>query len=168
MTTSDDLPRTPAPTHAPPDFSSLAVTQLEFSAAHYSDIQLRFSDTDQMGHINNAAYAVFLETARLALTAEAGLPELRVVLARLELEYRREVKLGQQVQVATVVTRLGNSSWAYAARILADGQVALEARSVQVQVDEQMRPLPLSFDTKAALSRYFAAPLAQTTSAGPA
>ncbi len=107
-----------------------------------------------MGHINNAAYAVFLESARLALTASVGLSHLKVVLARLELDYRREVKLGQTVQVATVVTRLGSSSWAYASRIFADGEVALEARSVQVQVGPDMRPRPLSADTRAALSTY--------------
>ncbi|AWN22370.1 acyl-CoA thioesterase [Deinococcus irradiatisoli] len=129
---------------------------LDFSGAHWCDIQLRFSDTDQMGHINNAAYAVFLESARLALTASVGLSGLKVVLARLELDYRREVKLGQQVQVATVVTGLGGSSWSYASRILADGEVALEARSVQVQVGPDMRPRPLSESTRTALSTYLA------------
>ena len=139
----------------------LSFGALDFSSAHRLDLQLRFSDTDQMGHINNAAYAVYLESARLALTASLGLSQLKVVLARLELDYRREVKLGQPVHVETVVTQLGKSSWHYAARIVAGGQVALEARSVQVQVGPDMRPLPLSASTKAALGRYLPAAWSQ-------
>ncbi len=141
--------------------SPLSFKALDFSSAHRLEIQVRFSDTDQMGHINNAAYAVYLESARLALTASLQLSQLKVVLARLELDYRREIKLGQPVHVETVVTQLGNSSWHYAARIVAGGEVALEARSVQVQVGPQLRPLPLSASTKAALGRYLSA-------AGPA
>ncbi|AZI42988.1 acyl-CoA thioesterase [Deinococcus psychrotolerans] len=147
-----------------PDLSALKLSALDFSAAHYTHIQLRFSDTDQMGHINNAAYAVYLESSRLALTASVNLTSLKVVLARLELDYRREVKLGQQVEIQTVVTRFGSSSWAYASRLLADGEVALEARSVQVQVESDMRPVPLSPATKAALATYFAAELSLTVS----
>lgn len=145
--------------HLSPDLPVLELAAPDFSAAHRAYIQLRFSDTDQMGHINNAAYAVFLETARLALTASVGLTDLKVVLARLELDYRREVKLGQQVEIQTLVTRFGSSSWAYASRLLADGEVALEARSVQVQVGPDMRPEPLSQATRVALATYFAAEL---------
>ena len=136
-----------------------AVGALDFSAAHGCDIQLRFSDTDQMGHINNAAYAMFLETARLNLTASLGLSQLKVVLARLELDYRREVKLSQQVRILTVVTHLGTSSWSYASRLLADGVVALEARSVQVQVGPDMRPQPLGPAIREALATYLAPPV---------
>ncbi|WP_237724746.1 acyl-CoA thioesterase [Deinococcus alpinitundrae] len=147
---------------------ALAVAALDFSAAHACDIQLRFSDTDQMGHINNAAYAMFLETARLDLTASLGLPELKVVLARLELDYRREVKLGQRVQILTVVTHLGTSSWSYASRLLADGAVALEARSVQVQVGPDMRPQPLGPALRSALATYLASPVLSSAVTGGA
>ena len=143
-------------------FATSAPTALpvpDFAGAHRVDIQLRFSDTDQMGHINNAAYAEFLEVARLALTASLGLTDIQVVLARLELDYRREVRLGQQVHIETVVTHLGKSSWGYASRILADGLLATESRSVQVLLNQNRQPTPLPEHLRAALTRYLPAPL---------
>ena len=131
----------------------------DFAGAHRIDIQLRFSDTDQMGHINNAAYAQFLEVARLALMASLKLSDLQVVLARLELDFRREVRLGQQVYIETIVTHLGQSSWGYASRILADDLVAAESRSVQVLLGSDKKPTPLPQPVRAALASYLPARL---------
>ncbi|GGJ83525.1 acyl-CoA thioesterase [Deinococcus aquiradiocola] len=120
---------------------------MDWSRAHRTPIQMRYSDTDMMGHINNAAYVQFLEFARMDLLA-ALLPtgtHLPVVLARLELDYRREVHLHQTVEVLTLPVRVGNSSWEYAFRLLADGEVSAEGRSVQVHTDPVTRrgsPLP--------------------------
>ena len=33
--------------------------------AHRTDIQMRFGDTDALGHVNNASYASYAEVARL-------------------------------------------------------------------------------------------------------
>ncbi|MFC4454647.1 thioesterase family protein [Deinococcus sonorensis] len=122
---------------------------MDWSRAHRTHIQLRYSDTDMMGHINNAAYAQFLETARI-LYMQSLLPEpqgsaLPVVLARLDLNYRREVHLGQQVEVELLTGAVGRSSWQYLFRILADGQLAADGLSVQVHLDPLTRrgaPLP--------------------------
>jgi acyl-CoA thioester hydrolase len=108
---------------------------------------MRYSDTDMMGHINNAAYAQFLELARMDYLEALLPPEHRplpVVLAKLELNYRREVHLGQTVEVLTLPGRAGNSSWSYAFQILADGVLSADGSSVQVHVDGQTRrPAPL-------------------------
>jgi acyl-CoA thioester hydrolase len=114
---------------------------------HRTTVQLRYSDTDMMGHINNAAYAQFLEIARMEYLDQLLPPEAQgptVMLARLELNYRREVKLGQLVEVLTQPTRAGTSSWTYAFQILADGVLCADGSSVQVYVDVQSRrPAPL-------------------------
>lgn len=108
---------------------------------------MRYSDTDMMGHINNAAYAQFLELARIEYLEALLPPEHRplpVVLAKLELNYRREVRLGQAVEVLTLPSRAGNSSWSYAFQILADGVLSADGSSVQVHVDaHSRRPAPL-------------------------
>ncbi|WP_425145614.1 acyl-CoA thioesterase [Deinococcus sp.] len=129
--------------------------------AHRTPIQMRYSDTDMMGHINNAAYAQFLEIARIEYLDALLPPALRpaaVVLARLELNYRREVRLGQQVEVLTRPLHLGNSSWSYAFQILADAQLSADGSSVQVNLDPLTHlPLPLP----AALRERLSAALAQ-------
>ncbi|MGY2896101.1 acyl-CoA thioesterase [Deinococcus sp. UYEF24] len=130
---------------------------MDWSRAHRTRIQMRYSDTDMMGHINNAAYAQFLEIARMeflaalmptgTLHAETPHPEtqrLTLVLAKLELNYRREVLLSQVVEVLTLPSRVGNSSWDYAFQIVADGVVSSDGGSVQVHLDPlTRRPAPL-------------------------
>jgi len=121
---------------------------MDWSRAHRTRIQMRYSDTDMMGHINNAAYAQFLELARmdyLDYLLPPGARPASMVLARLELNYRQEVRLGQQVEVLTLLQHVGNSSWSYAFQLLADTLLSADGSSVQVHTDPQTRrsaPLP--------------------------
>lgn len=131
------------------------MTAPDWSRAHRTPIQMRYSDTDMMGHINNAAYAQFLELSRLDFLAQTlpGHPPLMTVLARLELNYRAEVRLHQQVVAETLLTRLGTSSWTYAFRLLADGQPSADGHSVQVHLDpDTRRPAPLPDEVRQALA----------------
>jgi len=133
---------------------------MDWSRAHRIPIQLRYSDTDMMGHINNAAYAQFLEIARLdfldTLLGQArpggAREEFTVVLARLELNYRREVRLGQAVEVLTRLVRVGRSSWTYSFQLLADGVLSADGESVQVHIDpDSRRPAPLPQELREAM-----------------
>lgn len=130
--------------------SSAAPVPSRFPALNWEDasrsvIQLRYGDLDAMGHVNNARYAEFLEVGRMALSREVGAdPEDRSVLARLEIDYVRDIRQGQEVTVATLVERVGRTSWTSVALILADGLPCAFARSVQVRVDEAGRPAPLA------------------------
>jgi acyl-CoA thioester hydrolase len=111
-------------------------------------IQVRFGDTDMMGHLNNAAYVQYLELARLHVAAEmerSGLPRVYTVLAHLEMDYRREVHFGQEVRVRIWTERVGSSSWQLGCAVDADGQLAAEGKTVQVCIDpETRRPSPIS------------------------
>ncbi|PTA68771.1 acyl-CoA thioesterase [Deinococcus arcticus] len=133
--------------------ASARVPALNWQDAHRTGIQLRYGDLDAMGHVNNARYAEFLEVARLALAAELGI-ELagRSVLARLELDYVRDIRPGQQVLIETLVERTGRTSWTSVSRILADGVPCAFSRSVVVRVDGQGRPEPLPEALKAQVS----------------
>lgn len=128
--------------------------QARWDRAHVTDIQMRFGDVDSLGHVNNVAYAQYLETARLAFLHELAARgiEFRMVIAHLEVDYRREVVLGEHVTVQLIVTRVGHSSFECAYRVLAGGQLAAEARTVQVNVDfSSRRPQPLADHVRAAL-----------------
>ena len=132
---------------------------MDWSQAHTTGIQMRFGDVDSLGHVNNVAYAQYLETARIVFLddlAARGI-DFQTVVARLEVDYRQEVKLGQRVTVQTLITRVGNSSFDFHYRVLADGVLAAQARTVQVHVDrEARRPLPLSGRVREALSEHLA------------
>lgn len=57
--------------------------------------RLRFNDTDRLGHVNNAVFAVMLEQGRSELAVAAGLPVesggQALVIVRLELDFLREM-----------------------------------------------------------------------------
>ena len=134
------LPSSPAP--VPPAPSASRIPALNWHQAHRTAIQLRFADVDAMGHVNNARYAEFLEVARMDMSLSLGIQgdENHSMLARLELDYVREIRLGQDVFIESLVERVGNSSWTVAARFVADNVPCAFARSVQVRVNEDHIP----------------------------
>lgn len=107
---------------------------------------MRYSDTDAMGHVNNAVYVQYLETARVVMMRDlqGGTDELRSVVARLELDYAREIKLNQEVVVESLVERLGGKSWTVISRILADDRPCAFARTVEVRVNEHNQATSLA------------------------
>lgn len=116
-----------------------------------TDIQVRFRDIDAMGHVNNAVYATYVEQARAEYfqrVLDEGLDAVPTVLVALELSYERPILLGQSVTVTLVVPELGRSSLPMEYEILADGERAATAESVQVFLDpdtDESDPIPERF-----------------------
>lgn len=55
---------------------------------------LRFADLDANGHVNNGAFIELLENARVSYLREivrAGLPPFRMVIGRIEADFRRQM-----------------------------------------------------------------------------
>lgn len=82
---------------------------------HVIPIKIRFSDLDAMGHVNNAAYLSFLEEARLAyynqvLKMNTNNLEFDAVVARIEIDYLEQIRLGDRVEVYTRTGKIGNKS----------------------------------------------------------
>lgn len=128
---------------------------MDWSRAHTTDIQVRFGDIDSLGHVNNVAYAQYLEIVRSSYfeALRARGVDFPLVVARLEVDYRHEVVLRQRVTAQLLVTRLGKSSFDFHYRVHAEGTLAAEARTVQVHVDPlHRRPLPLPDHVRAALA----------------
>lgn len=105
-------------------------------------IPLRWRDMDMLGHLNQAVYHALLEEGRWELFAKAGdATSFSFVLARIELDYRAEVRHEHgHVDVVVRVGALGRSSVTIEHEIaLPDGTVAAAGRSVLVAWDAQRR-----------------------------
>lgn len=90
--------------------------------------QLRSNDFDIYGHLNQSVYHVLLEDARIAFVF-ARLPlTFTFVAVRSELDYRREVPLGEtEVDIGVELARIGRSSFALKQTIWRmDGELAAE------------------------------------------
>ncbi len=75
---------------------------------------IRYNDLDPLGHVNNAVYSTFLEAGRTAFLQpmfdEFGGGKLDVVIARVILDYRRELTYPGEVDIGTAIKRIGNTS----------------------------------------------------------
>ena len=78
-------------------------------------VQIRFSDIDKMGHVNNATYVTYLELARLDYFQKIGgkidWHKLGIILGRIEINYVAPVVLHDNIVIKTWCSRLGTKSF---------------------------------------------------------
>jgi acyl-CoA thioester hydrolase len=96
---------------------------------------VRFRDLDPMGHMNNAVYATMIEQARLAFLTPNGAAVENMILARLEIDFRSPVALGETIEIAVTPARVGTKSFDLDYVLSADGRVVAEAKTVLVAYD---------------------------------
>jgi acyl-CoA thioester hydrolase len=108
-------------------------------------LPLRWRDMDMLGHLNQAVYHELLEEARGALLLElaggSGVVHHTYVLARVELDYRHEVRKDHgTVDVVVRVGRVGTKSMTLDHEVLLpDGTVAASGSTVLVGWDMEAR-----------------------------
>src|SRR5215510_4414478 len=113
---------------------------------HTEDV--RFRDLDPMGHVNNAVFLTYLEQARISFFAELGavtsLDEMNMILARVEIDFKAPVRLGQEVEISVRAGRFGTKSFDLEYELRVDGALVAQAASVQVAYDyERGEPVPV-------------------------
>jgi acyl-CoA thioester hydrolase len=111
--------------------------------------RVRFRDCDAMGHVNNAVFSTYLEEARIGVLG--GLSPF--ILARVEIDFRSQLRAGEEIEVGTRCSRVGTKSFDLEHEIRADGRVVADARSVLVGYDyEAEQSVPLSEEMKRRLT----------------
>ena len=104
---------------------------------------IRFADIDRQGHVNNAVYSTYLETGRVAIIYD---PEhgfqvegATSVLARLEIDFRRELHWPGTVEIGTAVAEIGRSSYTLLQAVFHAGDCAATGRATMVLIDQGTR-----------------------------
>jgi acyl-CoA thioester hydrolase len=118
-------------------------------------VSVRWRDVDALGHVNHAVFLTYLEEGRDAFFEQILGSDPTYVVARLEIDLRAEVRLGQrQLTVRIGVERLGTTSLTTTETIAARaGEVAAQARVVTVRWDSgERKPMPFSEAERARLS----------------
>ncbi len=117
---------------------------------HVHRDSVRFRDCDAMGHVNNAVYSTYLEEARIGVLGALH----DFILARVEIDFRAELRMGEEVEVRTRCSRVGTKSFDLEHVIAADGRVVAEAKSVLVSYDyERGESVPVPGELRARLER---------------
>lgn len=128
---------------------------------YVAQIRVRWSDLDAFGHVNNARTVTLLEEARVdwlfTEAAEHGVDRLTkgVVVARLEIDYKRAIGFGLPVTVSMGLSRLGTASFTIDYLVTVGGDTVATASTVVVPVDPAtFRPRRLDDRERAFLARY--------------
>jgi acyl-CoA thioester hydrolase len=126
---------------------------------HEHLVQLRWSDPDSLGHVNHARALSLFEDARLAMAD--GLPGRGMILARLEVDYLRQLyyRVGERLVVSSWVIRLGTKSLTVRQELVQDGRVVIRVDCVLVTFDfETDASRAMNEDERAHWSRLLEAP----------
>jgi thioesterase-3 len=116
-------------------------------------IEVRPTELDSMGHVNNAKFLEYMEWSREDWYNEAELPfdtftalGLGTVVVNININYHKEARLGQHLTVSTVPLRKGRTSFVLKHVIRnANEELVADAEVVNVTIGLQSRkasPLP--------------------------
>lgn len=101
-------------------------------------VSVRWRDIDAFRHVNNAAIVSYLESARAEMWREyfkgSDPMDIPFVIAKLEVDYQRPIRLYDEVVVGLRAADICRSSFAFEYMIEAQGLRAVVARTVQVCV----------------------------------
>jgi acyl-CoA thioester hydrolase len=125
------------------------------ATVHEKEIEIRWNDLDPYGHVNHAVFLTYLEEVRDEwLSGLVGEEALGYVVARVEIDYRRELTQSDDRVTARIrLDSLGTSSVRTLEEIVGgDGATAAEAKAVLVACDAEHRPRPLTEVERAALA----------------
>ncbi len=118
-------------------------------------IEIRFIDLDAYGHVNNALYFTYLETARIKLFQErfGGFLEsdLMFLVVRAECDFRQPIELNDPLQISIYVDQVKFTSFDFSYRLHdGAGKVFAEAKTVMVCYDpKSKKPVAIPTELKA-------------------
>lgn len=119
-------------------------------------IEVRFSDLDTLNHVNNAVLVSYIEQARWKwwhrYLGTRPFEEEGFLIARVEVDYREPIFMGDEVHVELWCPRVGRTSFDLGYRVTRGpgGALLAEARTVQVMLDfKTQRPTPVRDEARA-------------------
>jgi acyl-CoA thioester hydrolase len=122
-------------------------------------IQVRFSDLDVLGHVNNTIYFSYFELARVHYFRELlGIDwdwrQHGIVLVKNEAEYLKSVLISHTPEVRVTTENIGNKSFTLGYELLVDSEVFVTGRSVQVCYNsETQQTITVPDEMKSALMK---------------
>lgn len=106
-------------------------------------VSVQWGDMDALGHVNNARYFTWFESARIALFERVGLtsvgkPSVGPILAHTRCDFLAPVTYPAELVAGSRIDRLGNSSFTMGygiARAAAPGELVARGEGVVVLID---------------------------------
>ena len=125
-----------------------------------TQVQVRFSDIDRLGHVTNTVYHQYFDIGRLAyfsqvLAEPLDWREKGLIMVSTSVDFISPIKPNQLIEIRTSVSRLGNKSLAMNQEVfnLSLGRVAANSTSVMVfynPAEDISQPIPPEWRTRIA------------------
>ncbi|HEY7966039.1 MAG TPA: thioesterase family protein [Solirubrobacteraceae bacterium] len=115
--------------------------------------EIRFADLDTQGHLNNVAFLVFVESARIAYAvsvAEPGAPpfgthtDFTFMVVEVKIAYRSPGQFGETIETRLRPSSVGRSSFTTDFEMRVGGRLLADGYSVLVTYNPlEQRPIPV-------------------------
>ena len=120
--------------------------------------EVRWSDQDLLGHVNNARMITLIEECRVRWMHEIRAGHITgggLLVARQTIDYLVPVIYGPELKMTVTVKKLGNSSFTVNTRGDQDGQQVFDHDCVLVHIDrDSQKPTPLTPELRAVFEPY--------------
>lgn len=128
---------------------------------HRMPAQIRWSDVDQFGHVNNSVYFSLYDLAKtdyLRKVIDTDVSKrLAIVVANINANFFQPIFFNEEVDIDTSVIHLGNKSFTLLQRAVdpQSGEIKCECRTVMVFYDaEANESISISAEHKEAICRF--------------
>ncbi len=133
----------------------------ESKLKHVMPAQIRFSDVDQFGHVNNSVYFSLYDLAKTTyvndVLGNAKWGEIGIVVANINANFFMPVFFSDKMEIETAVVQLGNKSFTLLQRAVSveSREVKCECRTVMVLYDLLTKePMLIPDEYKKAICEY--------------
>ena len=132
----------------------------EIEYHHSFPIQLRFTDADQFGHINNTAYFQYYDTAKIDYIRKVcGIPngKYAIFAVHVEADFRAQVFSTAHVEVETAIAEVGKKSFTLLQRLIdiKTHEIKCVGKTIMVAFDlEKNSSIPMREEWVEAICKY--------------
>ena len=139
------------------------LTEPEHPFHHRMAMQIRFTDIDMLGHLNNSIYLQFMDLAKVQYFTDlkeahhGELTEIDIVIANINASFLAQTHFGEQLEVLTQVESVGTKSMVVNQRVVnsATSQVKCIGSTVMVALDlKSGQTVPITADWVDAFAAY--------------
>ena len=124
--------------------------------AYFTNVTTRYSDQDELGHINNCSYVAYVEAGRVEFLG--GLLDsdrhtgIDLILARVTVNYLQESHYPGVMEVGSRILKLGNKSITTGYGLFKDDHCVATADSVNIYFEvESRKTIAIPTDIRATL-----------------
>ena len=124
--------------------------------------QIRFSDVDQFGHVNNSVYFALYDLAKTTYVKDVlgdsvDWRRMGIGVANINANFLLPVFFDDKIKIETATVHLGNKSFTLLQRAVTEdtGEVKCECKTVMVMFDlKEKQPMQIPDEFKAIIREY--------------